>query len=67
MPPCLDLSKGCLEEYCILEIASDNNKELMALFYARCREHHIVCDTGRLFAYLHEFPESPGYEQLSLF
>ena len=49
------------------EIASDNNKELMALFYARCREHHIVCDTGRLFAYLHEFPESPGYEQLSLF
>ncbi len=48
------------------EIVSDNNKELMSLFYARCREHAIVCDTGKVFEYLHEFPANVGYEQLSL-
>ena len=49
------------------EIASDNHKELMALFHERCREHHIVSRAGNIFEYLHEFPDSAGYEQLSLF
>lgn len=49
------------------EITSDNHKELMPLFHARCREHHIVSNVGKIFEYLHEFPENAGYEQLSLF
>lgn len=49
------------------EITSDNHKELMPLFHTRCREHHIVSNVGKIFEYLHEFPENAGYEQLSLF
>lgn len=49
------------------EIASENNTELMKLFHAECHANNIVSDMGKLFAYLHEFPEDKGYEQLSLF
>ncbi len=49
------------------EIPSDNNKELMKLFYAVCREHGIMCNVEQIFGYLQEFPKDKGYEQLSLF
>lgn len=49
------------------ELPSDNNKELMQLFSAACREHGIMCNVDQIFEYLHEFPENKGYEQLRLF
>lgn len=49
------------------EVTSDNHKELMALFRSRCKEYGIVSDQGKVFEYLHEFPENTGYEQLTLF
>lgn len=49
------------------EVTSDNHKELMTLFRSRCKEHGIVSDPGKVFEYLHEFPENTGYEQLTLF
>ncbi|MDO5291552.1 MAG: radical SAM protein [bacterium] len=47
------------------EVNSDHNKELMDLFYRRCKEHGIVSDTSKVFDYLREFPKEDG--QLSLF
>ncbi len=49
------------------EIVSDNNRELMKLFYDVCRKHNIVCSVEELFAYLRQFPEDEAYEQMSLF
>ncbi len=49
------------------EVASPNNRELMAYFSRTCKEHGIVYDSNKIFSYLHEFPENKGYEQLSLF
>lgn len=48
-------------------ITSDNNAGLMSMFHAECKKHNIISDAGEVFAYLHEFPENGGYEQLSLF
>ncbi|MBD5525980.1 MAG: radical SAM protein [Lachnospiraceae bacterium] len=48
------------------EIPSDRQGELMRYFYGFCKENHIVSDMERVFAYLREFPENKGYEQLSL-
>lgn len=47
------------------EVTSDRNKELMQLFYQKCRQHGIMCNVDECFEYLHEFPER--YEQLTLF
>ena len=49
------------------EIPSDNSEELMRYFRDFCSKHHIVSDIDKVFAYLGEFPENKGYEQLSLF
>lgn len=49
------------------EIISDKNKELMEFFHSICKEHGIVSNVKDIFSYLHEFKESGGYEQLSLF
>lgn len=49
------------------EIPSDNSEELMRYFHDFCSKHHIVSDMDKVFAYLGEFPENKGYEQLSLF
>lgn len=48
------------------EIPSDRQGELMRYFYGFCKEHRIVSDAEQVFAYLREFPENKGYEQLSL-
>lgn len=49
------------------EIPSERSGELMKCFRDFCRENHIVSDVEEVFAYLREFPEHKGYEQLSLF
>lgn len=45
------------------EVPSDRNRELMELFYRRCRENGIMSSAEECFRYLHEFEEP--YEQLS--
>lgn len=49
------------------EIASDHNRELMAILRKTCAQHGIKYDAEEIFQYLQEFPENKGYEQLSLF
>jgi len=49
------------------EITSEHHTELMKLFRGQCRKHDIVSNVEELFAYMHAFPETKGYEQLSLF
>lgn len=49
------------------EIASSNSGELMRLFHSVCRQNNIKNNVKELFEYLHKFPETEGYEQLSLF
>ncbi|MDE6401425.1 MAG: radical SAM protein [Clostridiales bacterium] len=49
------------------ECASPDNGRLMRLLRERCRKSGIVCDNDKIFAYLHEFPDRNGYEQLRLF
>lgn len=49
------------------ELPSPNSKELMKLFTGFCRREGIVCDTDRLFAYMHTFQDKTEGEQLSLF
>lgn len=49
------------------EVPSDHNRELMRLFYARCKEYGIMSRMEDVFAYLREFPEKEKYEQMSLF
>ncbi len=49
------------------EIPSERSGELMKYFRDFCRDNHIVNNVEKIFAYLHEFPENKGYEQLSLF
>ena len=49
------------------ELASPHHRELMELFRTECKKHGIVYDVDKLFAYLHEFPENQGWEQMSLF
>ena len=49
------------------EITSSENAELMKMIHSTCRKHGIVSNRDEVFAYLHQFPEEKGYEQLSLF
>ncbi len=49
------------------EVASPNAAQLQVLFEKRCKEASIICDNNKLFAYLHEFPQGPKFEQLKLF
>jgi DNA repair photolyase len=47
------------------EIVSDNNAELMKIFYDVCKKNNIECDTKKIFEYLRDFPEKT--KQLTLF
>ena len=49
------------------EVPSPDSARLHALFTKRCKDHGIVCDNDRIFAYLHEFPQGQKYEQLKFF
>jgi len=51
-------------------ITSDNNRELMALFHDVCSKNNIVCNTDKLFEYMHslnEKEEKPVNKQPELF
>jgi len=48
-------------------ITSDNNRELMALFNYVCSKSNIVCDTDKLFEYLHTLDEKTENNQPELF
>lgn len=49
------------------EVISDHNDYLMRIFYDECRRHSIVCSPKEIFAYLQQFDDKQGPEQLSLF
>lgn len=49
------------------EIPSERSEKLMRYFQSFCKDNHIVSSVEQIFAYLREFPENKGYEQLSLF
>ena len=49
------------------EVSSPNAAQLHELFVKRCKEHGIICDNNKLFAYLHEFPQGQQFEHLKLF
>lgn len=49
------------------ELMSENNEELMKIFYSICKEHKIVCDNESIFKYLASYEEKEEYEQISLF
>ncbi len=50
-------------------LLSDDNNELMELFYSECKKRGIVSNYNEVFEYLQEFPtiEEDKYIQLSLF
>lgn len=45
-------------------VTSDNNKQLMEIYYRECRKHNIICNNDEIFKFLRTFPEKNG--QLSL-
>lgn len=49
------------------EVTSERSGKLMQLIREKCRETGIESDASKVFAYLHEFPEDQGFEQMSLF
>ena len=49
------------------EVNSDNHSALMKILRTECRKHGVMCDPEEIFAYLHEYPQEPQNEQLSLF
>lgn len=49
------------------EVPSPNAEKLYALFKKRCKEHGIISDNDKIFAYLHDFPDKPQFEQLKFF
>jgi len=49
------------------QIMSDNNNELMRIFYEECKKNHILCDNHQIFEYLHQFESKQEPEQISLF
>jgi DNA repair photolyase len=49
------------------EIKSDNNPELMKIFFSECKKHGIIYKVSEVFKYLHTFEEKEEVEQLRLF
>lgn len=47
------------------ECSSDKNDTLMKIFHTECEKHGVMHDIGRIFEYLHEFPEQNN--QLTMF
>jgi len=48
-------------------ITCDNNRELMALFQKTCTEHNILCDTDKVFEFMHTLDEKKEAMQGELF
>ena len=49
------------------EVGSPNGRALFRRFQDTCRANQILCTPEDVFAYINEFPQDKGYEQLSLF
>jgi len=48
-------------------ITSGNSRELMALFQSICAENNILCDTDKVFEFMHAFEEKAKSKQGELF
>ena len=48
-------------------ITSDNNKELMTLFYKVCTENNIICNNEAVFKFMNTLDERAGSGQIELF
>lgn len=49
------------------EVPSPRAVQLYNLFKRLCDQHNIICDNSKIFAYLHDFPQKPQFEQLKFF
>ena len=49
------------------DVGSPNGRALFRRFQDTCRANQILCTPEDVFAYINEFPQDKGYEQLSLF
>lgn len=49
------------------EVKSDHNDMLMECFRNTCKKHNIMYHVEEVFSYLHNFPETKNYTQMSLF
>lgn len=63
---------GMKKKYCetygnSYAVTSLSNDQLMRIFKDECKKHNIICDNEKIFEYMHEFPNSNGIEQISLF
>lgn len=48
------------------EVISDNNEQLMKIFYDTCKDNGIISKPDDVFDYMREFPENNTYEQMTL-
>lgn len=48
------------------ELPSPDNKKLMKIIRDVCRRNKIVCDSTRLFSYMHEFEDKAAGKQITL-
>lgn len=48
------------------EVISDNNEQLMKIFYDTCKNNGIISKPDDVFNYMREFPENNTYEQMTL-
>lgn len=48
------------------DIRSDNNKQLMDIFYSECKKHDILSNYNEVFKYLNTFEDKHQGEQMSL-
>lgn len=49
------------------ELGSPNGRTLYRYLQDTCKAHNIMCTPDEVFAYMNEFPQDKGYEQMSLF
>jgi DNA repair photolyase len=49
------------------EVMSDNNEELMKVFYSECRKHGVVSNNDELFKYMRTFEDKQQGAQVSMF
>lgn len=49
------------------EVTSDNNANLMRIFYLECIKHGIACNNNDIFKYLYSYEDKTQGEQLCLF
>ena len=49
------------------ELGSTNGRALYRRLQDTCKAHNILCVPDEVFAYINEFPQDKGYEQLRLF